>query len=64
MNENGKMAGSVIFKLVGVILGALVTLITTVGVAIFKAIENPTGEKKEASIFDLFKNIGKDKKEN
>lgn len=64
MNENGKMAGSVIFKLVGVILGALVTLITTVGVAIFKAIENPTGEKKEASIFDLFKTIGKDKKEN
>jgi len=64
MNENGKMAGSVIFKLVGVILGALVTLITTVGVAIFKAIENPTGEKKEASIFDLFKVIGnKEKKE-
>ena len=64
MNENGKMAGSVIFKLVGVIVGALVTLITTVGVAIFKAMENPTGEKKDASIFDLFKNIGKDKKEN
>lgn len=59
MNENGKMAGSVIFKLVGVIVGAIVTLTTTVGVAIFQAVENPTGEKKNASVLDLFKKFGK-----
>lgn len=65
MNENGKMAGSVIFKLVGTIAVAILTMVTSIGVAIFKSIENPTGEKKEASIFDLFKNIGKkENKEN
>lgn len=55
MNENGKMAGSVIFKLVGVIVGALVTFITAVGVAIFQAIENPTGKGNTASILDYAK---------
>lgn len=59
MNENGKMAGSVIFKLVGVILGALITFITAVGVAIFQAIEDPTGQNKKASILDIFKKFSK-----
>ena len=59
MNENGKMAGSVIFKLVGVIVGALVTFITAIGVAIFQAIEDPTGQNKKASLFDFIKKFSK-----
>jgi len=54
MNDNGKMAGSVIFRLVGAIAVAILTMVTSTGVAIFRAVENPTGEKKDASIFDLF----------
>ena len=50
MNNDNKMAGSVIFKLVGGILGALVACITAIGVAIFRAVENPTGDKKDASL--------------
>ena len=59
MNDNGKMAGSVIFRLVGVILGALITFITAVGVAIFQAIEDPTGTNKKASILDFIKKFSK-----
>lgn len=64
MNENGKMAGSVIFKLVGAIAVAILTAVTSIGVAIFKAIENPTGEKKDASVFDLFNLFKKKTNEN
>lgn len=59
MDKNGKMAGSVIFKLVGVIVGALVTFITAVGVAIFQAVEDPTGKDKKASLLDFVKKFGK-----
>ena len=59
MNDNGKMAGSVIFRLVGVILGALITFITAVGVAIFQAIEDPTGVNKKAFILDFIKKFSK-----
>lgn len=58
MNGN-KLAGSVIFKLVGAIAIAILTMVTSIGVAIFRAVENPTGEKKDASIFDLFNLFGK-----
>lgn len=65
-NEPFKMAGSVIFKLVGGICIALVTFITAVGAAIFGAIENPTGQGKTPGIIDslvcMFKNLFKDKK--
>ena len=54
MQEGTKWAGSVIFKLVGGIVGALVACITAIGVAIFQAVENPTGEKKNASLLDYF----------
>ena len=57
--DGNKLAGSVIFKLVGAIAIAILTMITSIGVAIFRAVENPTGEKKDASIFDLFNLFGK-----
>lgn len=59
MDKNGKMAGSVIFKLVGVIVGALVTFITAVGVAIFQAVEDPEGKNRPASLLDFVKKFGK-----
>lgn len=64
--ESTKWAGSVIFKLVGTILGGIVTLITVVGVAIFQAIENPDGKGKEANLFDYISKMfkKKPKKEN
>lgn len=62
MQEGTKWAGSVIFKLVGTILGGIVTLITVVGVAIFQAVENPDGKGKDASLFDYVGKMFKKKK--
>lgn len=61
MQEGTKWAGSVIFKLVGTILGGIVTLITVVGVAIFQAVENPDGKGKDASLFDYISKMFKTK---
>lgn len=65
-NESFKMAGSVIFKLVGGICIALATFITAVGSGIFAAIENPTGQGKTPGITEslicMFKNLFKEKK--
>ena len=61
MQEGTKWAGSVIFKLVGTILGGIVTLITVVGVAIFQAVENPDGKGKDASLFDYISKMLKKK---
>ena len=67
-NEGFKLAGSVIFKLVGGLCIALFTFITAIGVGIFEAIENPDGKGTTpgvvSSLISMFKNLFNSKKEN
>lgn len=62
--DDNKMSGSVIFKLVGGIVGAIVIAITSIGVSIFQAIEDPTGEKGNEGVLTSIIRKLKSKKSN